>query len=210
MTTCRVRTKQNASRQIGANPNSISFGGGIDPCACERRFMFAKCAMWGNVARWSAGGKNRQSSGFSRGRLCEFVGTPTRGGTVRETALWTSLYFWTGECRRDAAEAEGPQDWCILLLELSPRVLRSPVPLLPLFPPPIFSALFLVLFAPPRPATVILQRRQVYRLFTLVSSKTATAELFYGARFAEARFGCTLTVNYDRVTCACMDLASRR
>lgn len=45
---------------------------------------------------------------FPEGGSAEFVGTPTRGGTARETALRTSLYFWT-ECR-GMREAEGPQD----------------------------------------------------------------------------------------------------
>jgi len=69
---------------------------------------------------------------FPGGSSAEFVGTPPRGGTARETALRTSLYFWIGECR-GMREAEGPQDWCILSLELSPRVLQLLIPLLPLF-----------------------------------------------------------------------------
>lgn len=78
----------------------------------------------GMMFRWSAGGNNRQSFGFSRGRSGRVCGNADeRRDGERSSTIRTSLYFWTGECR-GMREAEGPQDWCILSLELSPRVLR--------------------------------------------------------------------------------------
>lgn len=56
------------------------------------------------LRREAQAGKIGSHPGFSRGRPCEFVGTPTRGGTARETAPRTSLYFWTGDRRRDGRE----------------------------------------------------------------------------------------------------------
>jgi len=90
-------------------------GGGVDPYACERRFMFVKCALHDeaegrDVPRPSGGGKNRQSAGFSRGR----VGSASlwehrrEEEQARETERSrTSLYFWAGECH-GMREAKGP------------------------------------------------------------------------------------------------------
>jgi len=74
--------------------------------------MFVKCALHDDVW-WGRSGVRAgiidSHPAFPGGSSAEFVGTPTRGGTTRETALRTSLYFWTGECY-GMREAEGPQD----------------------------------------------------------------------------------------------------
>lgn len=64
--------------------------------------MFAKCALHDDAYRGGCSGGARAGiigshPAFPGGGPAEFVGTPTRGGTARETALRTSLYFWTGK-----------------------------------------------------------------------------------------------------------------
>lgn len=75
--------------------------------------MFVKCVLhddvWGGCSGGVRAGIIGSHPAFPEGDPAEFVGTPTRGGTARETALRTSLYFWTGECR-GMREAESPQD----------------------------------------------------------------------------------------------------
>jgi len=203
VTTCHIRTSRNASRQIGANLNSISFRGGVNPYVSlyERRFMFVKCALhddvwWGTFR--SAGGNNRQSSGFSRGKFGRVCGNADeRRDDERNSTTNITLFLDRGVLRDE--RRRGPQDWCILSLELSPRVLRFSIPFLSLFP--LFSAFFPVIFAPALPTTIVLRQRQAYRLFTLVSSKTMTAELFYGVPCPKARFECALSADYNYVTC---------
>lgn len=109
-----VASVRNASRQIGANPNSISFDwgeGGVvastPVSSYERRFMFAKCVLhddaWGGGCSGAArAGMIGSHPAFPGGGPAEFVGTPNgRRDGERSSATNITLFLDRGVPREE-------------------------------------------------------------------------------------------------------------
>lgn len=159
MATCRVWTNRDTSRQIDANPNSISFRGWRRPLRVRAEIYVCKVrvARWSGREGCSAAERGREKSAVSRlfpreSGKCEFVGTPTRGRTGERNRTFTNITLFLGRGVPRDERGEGPVGlmhpfaW---IIAIGPTTFFVPLP-----PPHLVSFRLFLLFAP-RPATIL-------------------------------------------------------